>query len=61
MSILELEFHFCGGDVRWLTGLGDIPRKLYNLLKLNSLMAHQPWKVEADHVKVSLCSTNSIC
>jgi sestrin len=59
VSILELEFHSCGGDVRWLTGIGNIPGKLHNLLKLNRFMAHQPWTVGADHVKELLVGQDS--
>ena len=40
------------GDKDWLQGLDHIPQKLRNLLTLNKLLAHQPWKVQADLFKV---------
>ena len=52
VSVLEPEFLACGGDVKWLHGLHHLPPKLYNLLKLNRLLAHQPWNVSPGDIKV---------
>ena len=48
----EKEFLEQKGDLNWLLGLDHIPTKLCNLLTLNKLLAHQPWKVQADVYKV---------
>lgn len=40
------------GDPTWLLGINHIPKKLQNLLTLNKLLAHQPWKVQADVYEV---------
>lgn len=59
VSILEPEFLACGGDVKWLHGLHHLPRKLYNLLKLNRLLAHQPWNVSEGDIKELLIGHDS--
>ena len=52
VSILEPEFLACGGDIKWLHGLDHLPAKLHNLLRLNRLLAHQPWNVSHEDIKV---------
>ena len=52
VSIQEKEFLEQKGNRDWLQGLDHIPQKLRNLLTLNKLLAHQPWKVQADLFKV---------
>ena len=36
-----------GGDPDWLKGPEHLPPKLKNLLLLNQLLAHQPWRVKS--------------
>ena len=38
--------------MKWLHGLHHLPPKLYNLLKLNRLLAHQPWNISPKDMKV---------
>lgn len=45
-----------GGDPTWLQGRDKLPKKLQSILVLNSLLAHQPWRVNAAHVSVLLKS-----
>lgn len=48
---LEEEFLICGGDETWLiAGLNVVPSKLKNISTLNDLIAHQPWKVQAEDI-----------
>lgn len=54
VSVLEPEFLACGGDVKWLHGLHHLPPKLHSLLKLNRLLAHQPWNVSPGDIKVGM-------
>jgi hypothetical protein len=41
-----------GGDPDWIEGIHKIPKKIYNLLELNQLLAHQPWLVTKEHISV---------
>ncbi|KAI3649805.1 hypothetical protein MP228_005437 [Amoeboaphelidium protococcarum] len=44
------EFLHNGGDPLWLNGLKSAPQKLQDLAELNTLMAHQPWRIKKDHI-----------
>ncbi|XP_065909041.1 sestrin-1-like [Dysidea avara] len=59
VSIQEKEFLEQKGNRDWLQGLDHIPQKLRNLLTLNKLLAHQPWKVQADLFKDLLIGPES--
>eukprot|EP00741_Cyanophora_paradoxa_P016244 tig00000197_g15683.t1 len=47
----EAEFLAAGGDALWLQGADQAPRKIQNILELNMLMAHQPWRMNKQHVE----------
>lgn len=49
-SLQQQEFLQNGGDPVWLQGLDKAPLKLQALAQLNTLLAHQPWRVTKDHV-----------
>lgn len=54
-KILEEGFLESGGDESWLIyGLDVIPEKLSKLSRINNLLAHQPWKIITDDIKVCL-------
>ncbi len=51
---LEDAFLECGGDESWLIyGLDVIPEKLSKLSRINNILAHQPWKMITEDIKVS--------
>jgi hypothetical protein len=50
---IEDAFLEVGGDEAWLIyGLDVIPEKLSKLSKINNLLAHQPWKIITEDIKV---------
>ena len=49
----EQEFLDADGDETWLIGLRAAPKKLQVLEKVNAILAHQPWRLEAKHIAVS--------
>ena len=50
---LEEDFLEIGGDESWLIyGLDVIPEKLKKLSRINNLLAHQPWKIITEDIKV---------
>jgi hypothetical protein len=50
---LEDAFLECGGDESWLIyGLDVIPEKLSKLSRINNILAHQPWKMITEDIKV---------
>jgi hypothetical protein len=52
-KILEEKFLENGGDESWLIfGLDVIPEKLNKLSKINNLLAHQPWVLNTEDIKV---------
>jgi hypothetical protein len=48
----EVDFLMNGGDPDWLDGIQKLPKKIYHLLELNQLLAHQPWLVTKDHISM---------
>ena len=53
MTLQEVEFLKNRGEKQWLQGIQFLPTKMRNLLFLNKVLAHQPWYVQAKHLKVS--------
>lgn len=54
-KIIEEAFLEIGGDESWLIfGLDVIPEKLKRLSRINNLLAHQPWKIITEDIKVFL-------
>ena len=49
----EADFLKNHGDVLWLKGIQHLPIKMKNLLYFNKALAHQPWVIKTEHVKVS--------
>ena len=53
VSLQEREFLVNGGDPSWIEGgIQNLPAKVLNFLTVNKLLAHQPWLVTPDHMKV---------
>lgn len=52
VTVQEKEFLKNQGNKQWLKGIQFLPRKIRNLLQLNKILAHQPWFVKTEHVKV---------
>jgi len=48
----EMEFVKNLGDAQWLVGIEHLPVKIKNLLFFNKILAHQPWFIRTEHVKV---------
>lgn len=53
ISLQQKEFLCNGGDSAWIEGgLQRLPAKILNLLTINKLLAHQPWLVTPEHMRV---------
>ena len=50
--VQEAEFLKNQGDRQWLKGIQFLPAKIRSLLHLNKILAHQPWFITTDHIKV---------
>nr|CAG8561844.1 5382_t:CDS:2 [Entrophospora candida] len=46
VSLLRNEYLIIGGDPKWLESLDNAPRKIRNLSALNTILAHQPWRLK---------------
>lgn len=55
----EQEFLLAGGDQRWLESTQNCPRKLQRILEVNSILAHQPWRLQPTHIAELLKSSDS--
>ena len=53
VRLLKDHFLLQGGDKEWLKGINHAPPKLQILASLNKLLAHRPWLVTSEHIKVS--------
>jgi len=49
----ERMFVMAGGDREWLESIENVPPKLRKLFALSKLLAHQPWLINAEVIKVS--------
>ncbi len=52
MTLQEVEFLKNGGHQDWLKGTNEVPAKIRNLQILNKILAHQPWILKTEDVKV---------
>ena len=53
IKLLEVQFQLYDADTSWLrSGLSAAPPKLSKITKLNSLLAHQPWKITPKIISV---------
>ena len=52
VNICQKEFLLKNGDQEWLKGIDYAPKKLQNLMELNKILAHKPWLITVDHLKV---------
>ncbi|KJE93692.1 sestrin 1 [Capsaspora owczarzaki ATCC 30864] len=59
VSVQQSTFLVNGGDTTWLKGLEFAPVKLQNLDELNMLLAYQPWRVTAEHIRTLLRGQDS--
>ncbi|CAG8483211.1 10860_t:CDS:2 [Acaulospora morrowiae] len=50
VSHLTNEYLIAGGNPSWLDGLNFAPPKIKKIAKINSILAHQPWCLEAEHI-----------
>ncbi|KAI9596443.1 Sestrin [Syncephalis fuscata] len=50
VSLLRLEFLQAGGDPTWINGIDHAPGKLRRLVTLNTILAHQPWRLTPAHI-----------
>lgn len=54
LKILEEQFMLSGGNIEWLQrGLEAVDPKLRGIARLNELLAHKPWVVNAALISVS--------
>ncbi|KAI8051522.1 PA26 p53-induced protein-domain-containing protein [Syncephalis plumigaleata] len=49
-SCQYLIFLQAGGDPTWINGIGHAPGKLRRLVTLNTILAHQPWRLTPAHI-----------
>lgn len=47
----ENDFLNNGGDPLWIQDVKYLPPKISQLLEINSILAHQPWKLEPKHIR----------
>ncbi|KAK6340095.1 Sestrin-1 [Orbilia blumenaviensis] len=59
VSLLSRYFLDYGGNKTWLRGLEYAPRKIQRLAKLNTLLAHQPWRLTHNNIQELIKGTNS--
>jgi sestrin len=59
VSHQEQEFLQNGGEATWLKGIDHVPKKISNLLEINAILAHEPWKITRDHVAVVVKGTDA--
>ncbi|KAK6522943.1 Sestrin-1 [Arthrobotrys megalospora] len=59
VSLLSRYFLDYGGNKTWLRGLEYAPKKLQRLAKLNTLLAHQPWRLTHNDIQDLIKGTNS--
>ena len=60
VSLQKKEFMCNGGDPSWLEGgIQRLPAKILNMLTVNKLLAHQPWLVTPEHMKVMSASVEN--
>ncbi len=59
VKLQEMDFLSCGGDPSWLQGVASpmLPPKLYALMELNGLLAHQPWQISSAKMEALLSSS----
>lgn len=50
----EKEFINHGGDSTWLNGVDYTPAKLRAIYDINKILAHRPWLLRKEHIKVGL-------
>ncbi len=54
LKIQEEQFILNGGDPKWLKkGLKAVDPKLAHIANLNELLAHKPWTIDSELIKVS--------
>ncbi|KAF3932724.1 Sestrin-1 [Dactylella cylindrospora] len=58
VSLLSRYFIDYGGNKTWLRGLEYAPKKLQRLAKLNTLLAHQPWRLAHEDVQELIKGSN---
>ncbi|EWC43553.1 hypothetical protein DRE_01440 [Drechslerella stenobrocha 248] len=58
VSLLSRYFLDYGGNKTWLRGLEYAPKKLQRLAKLNTLLAHQPWRLVHEDVQELIKGSN---
>lgn len=50
VSKLTDDFLIHGGNIDWLQGLQHTPTKIRKLAKLNTILAHQPWRLQPSDI-----------
>lgn len=58
MNLHVNDFLQVGGDLKWLNGLDEAPRKLQQLGELNKILAHRPWLLTKEHIEVRVVGTS---
>jgi sestrin len=53
----ERQFRMNNGPPEWLKGYSHFPSKLQQLSEINALLAHQPWRINKDHIAKLFKST----
>jgi hypothetical protein len=53
----EREFRMNNGPPEWLKGYSHFPSKLQQLSEINAVLAHQPWRINKDHIAKLFKST----
>lgn len=63
MDLHGREFERTGGKSEWLKGLSYASEKIQNIDVLNTILAHQPWSTNVDHLAmlIKCCSPANWC
>jgi len=59
VSFQEVEFLYNGGQVSWLRGLENLPKKLASLLDIVQILCHQPWLISKEHISTLVKADDS--
>lgn len=51
VSYFSKKYVQLGQHTEWLNGLSDSSRKIQRLGRINSLLAHQPWRIQKSHIE----------
>jgi PA26 p53-induced protein (sestrin) len=58
VNLQTAEFVAQQGDIRWLRGLDNVPEKIRQLAEISRILAHRPWLITPQHIKVRVSDSH---